>query len=129
MKKLLLSVALAATMGTAVAVDTTLEDYAYDFVSVGYDITIEGISYHYGYGITAGDVLEVQSGDYTMSTIIDGISRKNRRAFVQFYNENCENHCEVRVSGEIALNSEMQMILTARRIAFIGAGDDNSIFE
>ena len=102
---------------------TTLPDYAYDFASVGYEIEVTGTSRYFD-ALNAGDYFSLREGDYTMKTLFDGLSRKSRKAFVTFYNSECDygtGKCQITVSGEVELDDAMGMVLTANSISITGA--------
>ena len=103
---------------------TTLSDYAYDFASIGYEIEVSGKSNYFN-ALNAGDYFNLKEGDYTLKTLFDGLSRKNRKAFVTFYNSECEYNyskdCRMTVSGEVELDDSMGMVLTANSISITGA--------
>jgi hypothetical protein len=129
MKNLLTAVALTLTLTASAAVAapvaTTLSNYAYDFSSVGYEIELTAESYYHN-PLNAGDYFRMIDGEYTMKTLFDGLSRKGRKSFEQFYNAQCEDvsysskGCRVTVSGEVELDSSMKMILTANEITVFG---------
>ena len=103
---------------------TTLSDYAYDFASIGYEIEVSGTSNYFN-ALNAGDYFNLKEGDYTLKTLFDGLSRKNRKAFVAFYNSECEYNyskdCQITVSGEVELDDSMGMVLTANSVSITGA--------
>ena len=103
---------------------TTLSDYAYDFASIGYEIEVSGKSNYFD-ALNAGDYFNLKEGDYTLKTLFDGLSRKNRKAFVAFYNSECEynysNECQITASGEVELDDSMGMVLTANSVSITGA--------
>ena len=118
---------LAASANTK----TTLSNYAYDFTTVGYEITVTGIADTGFSPLSTGGSFQVVDGDYRITTTINGISRKNRRAFNDYFNANCtfDKPCDVRIEGEVEMNSNMTMVLTARKVEFIGSGNDSKVFN
>ena len=102
---------------------TTLSDYAYDFASIGYVIEVTATSRYFN-ALNAGDYFNLKEGDYTLKTMFDGLTRKDRKAFVTFYNSECgydEGDCQITVSGEVELDDSMGMVLTANSINITGA--------
>ena len=85
----------------ATPIKTTLENYAYDFPSIGYDISFPASS-SYFIPMSADDYFNATDGGYTLEVRIDGLSRNARKDFVSYYNDNCE----LSFSGE-----ECQLIL------------------
>ena len=86
---------------------TTLEDYAYDFSNIGYEISFSASS-SYFIPMTADDYFNATDGGYTLKVYIDGLSRKSRKDFVPYYNKECElsfdgTECQLFIEGEIEL--------------------------
>ena len=103
-------------------VATTLKDYAYDFSTIGYEISFPASSGYYS-SMNAGDYFNAKDDGYTIKVRIEGLSRNNRRDFVSYYNENCkvdytQETCPMIVEGEVELDDSMSMILTAKKIDF-----------
>tara|TARA_Y100000739_G_C20278052_1_gene315331 strand:+ start:139 stop:552 length:414 start_codon:yes stop_codon:yes gene_type:complete len=101
---------------------TTLKDYAYDFSTIGYEISFPASSGYYS-SMNAGDYFNAKDDGYTIKVRIEGLSRNNRRDFVSYYNENCkvdytQETCPMIVEGEVELDDSMSMILTAKKIDF-----------
>ncbi len=104
----------------AAPVNVTLSDYAFDFTAVGYEISVTGLSSYFE-PLNAGDYFSLRDGAYTMKTVIGGLSRKNKKTFINYYNKNCKesfigSDCHIRVTGEVALDDNMKMFLTADEI-------------
>ena len=66
-------------------VSTTLKDYAYDFSTIGYEISFPASSGYYS-SMNAGDYFNAKDDGYTIKVRIEGLSRNNRRDFVSYYN-------------------------------------------
>jgi hypothetical protein len=103
-------------------ISTTLQDYAYDFSTIGYEIIFPAISGYFD-AMNAGDYFHAKDKGYTIKVRIEGLSRNSRRDFVSYYNENCKNDfmndtCPMAVSGEVELDESMGMVLTAKKIDF-----------
>tara|TARA_Y100000814_G_scaffold121400_1_gene86990 strand:- start:511 stop:921 length:411 start_codon:yes stop_codon:yes gene_type:complete len=101
---------------------TTLEDYAYDFSTIGYEIVFPATSGYFD-AMNAGDYFNAKDKGYTIKVRIESLSRNSRREFVSYYNENCKydfmnDTCPITVSGEVELDESMGMILTAKKIDF-----------
>ena len=115
--------AIIPAISSADVTNTTLSDYAYDFASIGYEIEVTGSSYYHN-PLNSGDYFRLMEGDYTMETMFDGLSRKARKEFVAFYNKECPHDygdadCHITVTGEVELDEDMKMVLTANAIKVI----------
>ena len=114
---------LMISTSSAEPVETTLKDYAYDFSSIGYEISFPASSEYFD-PMNAGDYFNAKHAGYTIKVRIEGLNRNNRRDFVSHYNENCKygyssnEICPMVLTGEIELNENMKMILTAKKIDF-----------
>ena len=102
---------------------TTLEDYAYDFSNIGYEISFSASS-SYFIPMTADDYFNATDGGYTLKVYIDGLSRKSRKDFVPYYNKECElsfdgSECQLFIEGEIELDETMTMNLKASKVNFL----------
>ena len=125
MKKLFILIAFLFSSFSLLAepVETTLQDYAFDFTEIGYDIIFVANVLHFG-NSTPTDTFLVQSDGYNVSMKIDRLSRKGKRDFTKYVNKNCEagpggSSCTVKVSGEVSLNREFKIVIWARTIAFM----------
>ena len=104
-------------------VPTNLKDYAYDFPSIGYDISFPATSSYYS-ELKAGDSFKGENEGYKIIVRIENLSRNNRREFISYYNKNCKsdyssnNICPMIIEGEVELDESMSMILTAKKINF-----------
>jgi len=112
-------------------VKTTLENYAYDFPSIGYEISFTASS-SYFVPMSADDYFNATDGGYILEVRIDGLSRKARKDFVSYYNDNCEmsfsgDECQLLIEGEIELTSMMSMILKAEKIDFLSSDKSKTI--
>lgn len=112
-------------------IKTTLENYAYDFSSIGYEISFPASS-SYFIPMSADDYFNATDGGYTLEVRIDGLSRKARKDFVSYYNDNCEltfsgEECQLLLEGEIELTSTMSMILKAKKIDFLSSDKSKTI--
>ena len=107
--------------------EVALSDYAFDFTAVGYEISVTGQSSYFSDQLDAGDYIDLRDGGYTIKTVIDGLSRKNKKKFINFYNKNCKKAfmgtaCHMKVTGEVALDDNMKMFLTADEIKVCNKG-------
>mgnify|MGYP006192948999 CR=1 FL=1 len=103
-------------------VPTNLKDYAYDFPSIGYDISFPATSSYYS-ELKAGDSFKGENEGYKIIVRIENLSRNNRREFISYYNKNCKDDysndiCPMIIEGEVELDESMSMILTAKKINF-----------
>ncbi len=122
---------ILTTLIQAVPVKTTLENYAYDFSAIGYEIAFPASSTYF-IPMTADDYFNATDGSYTLEVRIDGLSRKARKDFVAYYNENCElsfsdKECQLYLEGEIELTGTMSMILKAKKIDFLSSDRSQTI--
>ena len=103
------------------SVSTTLENYAYDFSIIGYDIKFPATSEYYE-PMNAGDYFRAKDKGYTIKVRIETLSRNSRKEFVSYYNQNCkydmDETCRMIIAGEVELNESMEMMLSAKRIYF-----------
>tara|TARA_B110000116_G_C16654048_1_gene498661 strand:+ start:386 stop:805 length:420 start_codon:yes stop_codon:yes gene_type:complete len=125
------SILILAALLQSAPVKTTLENYAYDFPSIGYEISFPASS-SYFIPMSADDYFNVESGGYTLEVRIDGLSRTARKDFVSYYNEHCEisftdEECQLSIEGEIELTAIMSMILKAKKIDFLSSNRSNII--
>ena len=115
------------TLLIAEPVKTTLEDYAYDYAKIGYEIGFNATS-SYFIPMDSDSYFNANDGTFTIEVRLDGLSRNSKREFVPFYNENCEMKfdgldCQLYIEGEIELDSNMKMILKANKINFLTQND------
>ena len=120
-----------ASLLEAAPVKTTLENYAYDFPSIGYEISFTASS-SYFVPMSSDDYFNATDGGYILEVRIDGLSRKARKDFVSYYNDNCEmsfsgEECQLLIEGEIELTSMMSMILKAEKIDFLSSDKSKTI--
>lgn len=113
----LVTVAIAHT-AVAAPPEVTLPDYAFDFTTVGYEISVTGWSSYFSDPLDAKDYFELKDGGYTMRTVVGRLTRQNKKAFIDYYNKNCKKafsgrDCRLMVTGEVALDDQMKMFLTA----------------
>ena len=86
-------------------IPTTLEDYAYDFSLIGYEIEFPATSGYFS-AMNAGDYFKAYDKGYSIKVRIERLSRNSRKDFISFYNENCKDDfvndvCPMIVSGAI----------------------------
>ena len=92
-----------------------LEDYAFDFPTYGYEITVTGETRNFTDTLTANDYITIDDGGYTLKSLIDRMERKDRQQFISFFNEHCVtgfmgDPCAITASGDIELDEDMRMI-------------------
>ena len=119
MKKTILALttlaALHAVPAASEPVAVTLADYAFDFPTYGYEITVTGKTRNLNDKLTADDHTTIDDGGYKIKTLIDRMGRQDRQEFMRFFNANCigfgaDAACPITASGEIELSKAMQMI-------------------
>ena len=133
MKKTILALtaiaALHAAPGAAEPVPVTLPDYAFDFPTVGHEITVTGTAQNLADKLTADDHITITDDGYSLRTLIDRMPRKDRRGFIQFYNQHCigfmpTNACPITASGDIELDENMRMIFRMSTATISKDGND-----
>ena len=110
-----------------------MADYAFDFPSYGYEITVEGKTRNILDNLTADDYITIVDDGYTMKTLIDRMGRKDRHQFITFFNEHCvvgfgNSGCAITASGDVELDENMRMIfrVSAAKISMDGQEWTNS---
>ena len=110
---------LAAGVAWAEPVEVNLEDYAFDFPQYGYEIAIKGTTRNIHDNLTADDYITIEADGYKIKTLIDRMSRKDRRGFIAFFNTHCitgfEEGCIIAAAGDVELNEDMRMIFRPHR--------------
>ena len=107
--------ALHAVPAASEPVAVTLPDYAFDFPTFGYEITVTGTVKNLNDKLTADDYTTITDEGYKLKTLIDRMGRGDRRGFINFFNANCigfgqDAACPITASGEVELDDSMQMI-------------------
>ena len=118
MRQVIAAVALACLIGAGTAraepVSVSLADYAFDFPTVGYEITVTGETRNIHDKLTADDYITINDGGLKLKTLIDRMGRRDRRQFIAFFNAHCivgfDTGCAIMASGDIELNEDMRMI-------------------
>ena len=109
---------LAAAYAIPAASETprvSLADYAFDFPTYGYEITVMGETKNFTDKLTADDHISIKDDGYTVKTLIDRMGRKDRQKFIRFFNEHCivgfsTAGCAITATGDIELDENMRMI-------------------
>lgn len=119
MKKTILALTTLAALYAAPAASeppkVTLADYAFDFPTIGHEITVTGTAQNMMDKLTADDHITITDDGYSLRTLIDRMARKDRRGFIQFYNKHCIGFgpnaaCPITASGDVELDENMRMI-------------------
>ena len=92
-----------------------LADYAFDFPTYGYEITVAGETSNFTDRLTADDHITIDDEGYALKTLIDRMGRKDRQQFISFFNDHCvvgfsAKGCSITASGDIELDENMRMI-------------------
>ena len=92
-----------------------LSDYAFDFPTYGYELTVIGRTSNFADRLTADDYITIEDSGYSIRTLIDRMSRKDRQGFIRFFNTNCigfmpTDTCPIKASGDVELDENMRMI-------------------
>ena len=90
----------------------SLQDYAFNFPTHGYEIIVAGRTGNPQY-IAVEDMVLVKDGSYTVTARIDRLGRSDRQQFMTFYAEHCKftKPCDIRMGGEVELDKELRMKL------------------
>ena len=93
----------------------TLADYAFDFPAHGFEIEFSGTTQNLVDKLTADDHITIEDNGYKMRTLIDRMGRKDRQAFIRFFNAGCigfmpTDACLITATGEVELDDDMKMI-------------------
>lgn len=116
--------ALAGLIGASAAdaepVHVSLPDYALDFPSYGFEITVMGTTRLSVEPLSADGRIRIREGGHKLRAFIDRMERDDRKAFVAFYNVHCfislgERGCDITASGEVELDDDMRMLLRIHR--------------
>lgn len=125
MKKIIqiLPILVAIHSGPALSepVSVALKDYAFDFPTYGHEITVTGITKNFNDKLTANNYISIDDKGYTLKTLIDRMSRKDRQQFISFFNDHCvlgftSKGCAITASGDVELDEKMRMIF---RMSFV----------
>lgn len=124
MKGIIVAFIMCITTIPAMAepVETTMKDYAFDFSSVGYEISFFAEAKYMTDPMNTNDYFNVSADGYSLKAKADGLSRKGRKSFIAYFNDNCEENfideiiCSIRISGEVALDENFCMVISSKRI-------------
>ena len=116
------------------SVQVRLEDYAFDFPTYGYEITVTGETRNISDKLTADDYITIDDGGYTLKSLIDRMGRRDRQQFISFFNEHCVtgfmgDPCAIMASGDIELDENMRMIFRISATTISKAGEEWSNFR
>ena len=127
---------VAAGYVTPAASDSSrvsLADYAFDFPTYGYEITVSGVTRNFRDKLTADDYITINDEGYKLKTLIDRMKRKDRQQFISFFNSHCivglgDKGCGITATGDVELDENMRMIFRIRtaRISKDGNVWDNA---
>ena len=126
---LVMLAALHAAPAASEPIQVTLADYAFDFPTYGYEITVTGSTRNLRDKLTADDHTTINDGGYTIKTLIDRMGRKDRQGFMRFFNANCigfsaDDACPITASGEVELSKSMQMIFRVSTATISKGGNE-----
>ena len=104
-----------ALPATSEPVQITLANYAFDFPTHGFEIEFSGTTQNLTDKLTADDYITIKDNGYKMRTLIDRMGRKDRQAFIRFFNAGCigfmpTDACPITAAGEVELDENMRMI-------------------
>jgi len=101
----------------------SLQDYSFDFASIGYEIKTFGQLGHSFEPLEAGDFTWLKDKGYRIRVRISPLSRAGKKELTELFNSKCigfDTNCRASVSGEVQLNDDMQVVLFARSINING---------
>ena len=106
----------------------SLANYAFDFPTYGYEITVVGVTRNFIDRLTADDHITIDDEGYTLKTLIDRMGRKDRQQFISFFNDHCvvgfsAKGCSITASGDIELDENMRMIFRMSTVEISKDGD------
>jgi hypothetical protein len=115
------AIALTATTAMAETPTTSLQDYSFDFATMGYEVKFNGVVNNYSEPLENGDYVWLQESGYRVKVSFDALSRNGKRQMTDYFNANCVGYsdadeCDVVVTGEVQLTDEMQVMLIARDV-------------
>ena len=119
MKRILCALAVVAagyaTPAASESPHVSLADYAFDFSTYGYEITVSGVTRNFQDKLTADDYITINDDGYKLKTLIDRMKRKDRQQFISFFNSHCvvgfgESGCRITAAGDVELDENMRMI-------------------
>jgi len=127
MKGIITAIIMCITTIPAMAepVETTLKDYAFDFSSVGYEISFFANTRYFSDPMNPFDYFKVSADGYTMKAKADGLSRNGLKSFIAYFNDNCKfrfaarHKCSIRISGEVKIDEDFRMLISAKKIDFL----------
>lgn len=127
MKGIITAIIMCITTIPAMAepVETTMKDYAFDFSSVGYEISFFANTRYISDPMNANDYFSVSADGYTMEANADGLSRNGLKSFIAYFNDNCKfrfaarHKCSIRISGEVKVDENFHMLIWAKKIDFL----------
>lgn len=126
------AVLLSAGAARAEPVAVSLEDYAFDFPTYGYEIAVSGTTRNFQDKLTADDYITIVDDGYNLKTLIDRMGRRDRQKFIAFFNEHCivgftRDACAITASGDVELDENMKMIfrMSSATISMGAAGWSN----
>ena len=123
---------LVAGYAMPAASETTqvrLADYAFDFPTHGFEIEFSGTTQNLTDKLTADDYITIEDDGYKMRTLIDRMGRKDRQAFIRFFNAGCigfmpTDACPITAAGEVELDDDMRMIFRMSTATISKSGNE-----
>ena len=101
-------------------VPVSLATYAFDFPTYGFEITVSGKTRLTYKPLAADGRIKIREGGYSLRSVLSGMNRDDRQAFVAFYNDHCfiragQRQCNITASGEVELDDDMYMFFRIQR--------------
>lgn len=101
----------------------SLENYTFDFATIGYEIQVSGSISNGSEPLEGSDYTWLRSDGYKIKVRISPLSRKGKRDLTNYFNANCVGwsaRCPATISGEVQLDEEMQVNFFARNVIIEG---------
>jgi len=107
---------ILSTVGVSAAeyTKTTLEDYAFDFTSIGYEIEVSGKTSIFS--TSADQWIWLRDTGRKVKVNFSTLSRNGRKQVIDHMNSSCKGFgvtCPVTVKGEVEFDEDMQMQIKA----------------
>ena len=98
----------------------SLATYAFNFPTYGFEITVSGKTRLTYEPLAADGRIRIKEEGYSLRSLLSGMNRDDRQAFVAFYNDHCfikrgQRQCNITASGEVELDDDMQMIFRIQK--------------
>ena len=116
---------LYADLIKAEPVAISLEEYTFDFATIGYNIQVNGKIRNGFEPLEGSDYTTLYNNGYSIRVRVSTLSRKGKRDLTKVFNMNCigysdETNCIATIAGEVQLDEDMRINLYARKVTLFG---------